>query len=85
MGLSDQELLLDRMESGAWPFLVGGVICLVNSDNERDSPLLTITVYILWALDTGFIGTLCPNESPVLLHGRLVCGDSSTARVALCS
>ena len=21
---------------GAWPFLVGGVICLVNSDNERD-------------------------------------------------
>jgi hypothetical protein len=26
---------------GAWPFLVGGVICLVNSDNERDSVLLT--------------------------------------------
>jgi hypothetical protein len=25
---------------GAWPFLVGGVICLVNSDNERDSNLL---------------------------------------------
>ena len=25
---------------GAWPFLVGGVICLVNSDNERDSFLL---------------------------------------------
>jgi hypothetical protein len=25
---------------GAWPFLVGGVICLVNSDNERDSSLL---------------------------------------------
>jgi hypothetical protein len=25
---------------GAWPFLVGGVICLVNSDNERDSGLL---------------------------------------------
>ena len=24
------------MESGAWPFLVGGVICLVNSVNERD-------------------------------------------------
>ena len=21
---------------GAWPFLVGGVICLVNSVNERD-------------------------------------------------
>jgi hypothetical protein len=26
---------------GAWPFLVGGSICLVNSDNERDSNLLT--------------------------------------------
>ena len=25
------------MDGGAWPFLVGGVICLVNSDNERDS------------------------------------------------
>lgn len=24
------------MEGGAWPFLVGGVICLVDSDNERD-------------------------------------------------
>ena len=28
------------MVGGAWPFLVGGVICLVNSDNERDSDLL---------------------------------------------
>ncbi len=28
------------MDGGAWPFLVGGVICLVNSDNERDSSLL---------------------------------------------
>jgi hypothetical protein len=24
------------MGGGAWPFLVSGVICLVNSDNERD-------------------------------------------------
>ena len=29
------------MDGGAWPFLVGGVICLVDSDNERDSSLLT--------------------------------------------
>ena len=29
------------MVGGAWPFLVGGVICLVYSDNERDSNLLT--------------------------------------------
>jgi hypothetical protein len=26
--------------AGAWPFLVGGVICLVKSDNERDPNLL---------------------------------------------
>jgi hypothetical protein len=34
---------------GAWPFLVGGAICLVNSDNERDSGLLNrrdITQYL---------------------------------------
>ncbi len=24
------------MGGGAWPFLVGGVICLLNCDNERD-------------------------------------------------
>ena len=29
------------MGGGAWPFLVGGVICLVNSDNGRDSDMLT--------------------------------------------
>ena len=28
------------MVGGAWPFLVGGLICLVNSDNERDLILL---------------------------------------------
>ena len=28
------------MGGGAWPFLVGGVICLLNCDNERDSVLL---------------------------------------------
>ena len=30
------------MGGGAWPFLVGGVICLVNSDNERDLGLLIV-------------------------------------------
>ena len=34
------------MGGGAWPFLVGGVICLVDSDNERDSVLLTSRVAI---------------------------------------
>ncbi len=28
------------MVGGAWPFLVGGVICLVNSVNERDLGVL---------------------------------------------
>lgn len=32
------------MGAGAWPFLVGGVICLVKSDNERDLILLNSTV-----------------------------------------
>ncbi len=31
------------MGGGAWPFLVGGVICLVNSVNERDLNLLNST------------------------------------------
>ena len=33
------------MGGGAWPFLVGGVICLVNSDNERDLRLLNSSVW----------------------------------------
>jgi hypothetical protein len=32
---------------GAWPFLVGGVICLVNSVNERDLSLLTSIVHMM--------------------------------------
>ena len=33
------------MGGGAWPFLVGGVICLVNSVNERDLRLLNSVVF----------------------------------------
>ena len=33
------------MGGGAWPFLVGGVICLVNSVNERDLNLLNSSMY----------------------------------------
>ena len=39
-GLTDWEFFLDSVGGGAWPFLVGGAICLVNSDNERDSGML---------------------------------------------
>ncbi len=35
------------MGGGAWPFLVGGVICLVNSVNERDLSLLTSDAQLL--------------------------------------
>ncbi len=36
------------MGGGAWPFLVGGVICLVNSVNERDLNLLNSYLRFLW-------------------------------------
>jgi hypothetical protein len=36
------------MGGGAWPFLVGGVICLVYSDNERDLSLLNSSVNRLY-------------------------------------
>ena len=52
------------MDGGAWPFLVGGVICLVNSDNERDSPLLTsrldlVTEVSLAPTEWSFLGRRC--------------------------
>ena len=38
------------MGGGAWPFLVGGVICLVNSVNERDLNLLnSYAIFESWA------------------------------------
>ena len=39
------------MGGGAWPFLVGGVICLVNSDNERDLNLLNTSREIRFSVD----------------------------------
>ena len=35
------------MGGGAWLFLVGGVICLVNSVNERDLNLLNSSMWLL--------------------------------------
>ena len=40
MRIDRLKIFLDSMGGGAWPFLVGGVICLVNSVNERDDRLL---------------------------------------------
>ena len=40
MRIDRLKIFLDSMGGGAWPFLVGGVICLVNSDDEPDSVLI---------------------------------------------
>ena len=46
------------MGGGAWPFLVGGVICLVDSVNERDLKLLNS--YMQLRLHGQLLrGTLC--------------------------
>ena len=43
------------MIGGAWPFLVGGVICLVNYVNEGDLSLLIrcSNVFIAWVFLEG--------------------------------
>ena len=46
------------MGGGAWPFLVGGVICLVNSVNERDLNLLNSWI-VLRAIQILLRGTGC--------------------------
>ncbi len=44
MRIDRLKFFLDSMGGGAWPFLVGGVIRLVNSVNERDLDLLNSRV-----------------------------------------
>jgi hypothetical protein len=46
------------MGGGAWPFLVGGVICLVNSDNERDLYQLNSNTNDLSLIDILLRGTI---------------------------
>ena len=45
MRIDRLKIFLDSMGGGAWPFLVGGLICLVNFVNERDLDLLTSVCY----------------------------------------
>ena len=40
MRIDRLKIFLDFEGGGAWPFLVGGAICLVYSVNERDLGLL---------------------------------------------
>ncbi len=46
MRIDRLKFFLDSMGGGAWPFLVGGVIRLVNSVNERDLDLLNSRAYL---------------------------------------
>ncbi len=49
MRIDRLKIFLDSMGGGAWPFLVGGVICLVNSVNERDLNLLNSLAKLCFA------------------------------------
>ena len=55
------------MGGGAWPFLVGGVICLVNSVNERDLDLLNSSAYL--RIRTYFLEGLS-GEYPMEVRGN---------------
>ena len=59
------KLFLDFVGGGAWPFLVGGVICLVNSVNERDADLLNSTAQRLTSEAVDVVGHSCPRLSAV--------------------
>jgi hypothetical protein len=48
------------MGGGAWPFLVRGMICLVNSDNERDQ-------------DPGLTALVLPDLSETASEGLTTC------------
>ena len=61
------------MGGGAWPFLVGGVICLVDSVNERDLNLLTSRAV---SERRGPGGAVAPASAPVRLPGREVLATS---------
>ena len=52
------DLFLDSMGGGAWPFLFGEVICLVNSFSERDLSLLNSVQHDSY-LTTSYKDTVC--------------------------
>ena len=66
------QTFLDSMDSGAWPFLVRGVICLVNSVNERDLSLL-ISLANVFLLSVRSAGSLvrCAGFLPASFAGSL--------------
>ena len=64
------------MGGGAWPFLVGGVICLVNSDNERDSSLLTRSLGRTNGAGRGFARIFRPCNKKILKRREVTIGSS---------
>jgi hypothetical protein len=62
------KIFLNSMGGGAWPFLVGGVICLVNSVNERDLDLLNSLANSLWIRTQLLRGTI--GSQPVEVRGN---------------
>ncbi len=58
MRIDRLKTFLDSMGGGAWPFLVGGVICLVYSVNERDLGLLISRPYTLCRIVALLRGTI---------------------------
>ena len=59
------------MGGGAWPFLVGEVTCLVNSDNGRDLDLLT-SYSLLFLRNQLLRGTLGVYPKEVRAYNRSV-------------
>ena len=56
--MTDRQLLLDHVRCGAWPFLRGGMYCVVNSINERE--LIPLTRFAeRWLWEGLLRGTLC--------------------------
>jgi hypothetical protein len=69
---------------GAWPFLVGGAICLVNSDNERDSVLLNRRVFRrlpVWCAVLPCAGRQSPTERYPRKRSAVVSGVGVVAVV----
>ena len=73
MRIDRLKIFLDSMGGGAWPFLVGGVICLVNSVNERDLDLLTGALQCShWSRDALLRGTIGAQPMEVRGNNRSV-------------
>jgi hypothetical protein len=65
-------LFLDSLDGGAWPFLVRGVICLVDSDNERDLYLTIVPSLVCRVELSNSVGIRVDHQGFVSLARELV-------------